>query len=277
MNRSPRRALALLSVVLPALVACTHPGGALRLQAPVVLLGEVHDNAAGHRLRLAAFDALLQGGARPALVMEPFERGDQAAIDALRALRPTPDAAAFVAQVLAARTPPPAAGGGWHWPFYEPFIERALRLGLPIVAANVGRAEARQIMRDGLAAHGFDPAVPEPVLAGLARDIEASHCGMLDGPAARRMALAQVARDQTMARALQAHAVAGAVLLAGNGHVRTDLGVPHWLDPATRARSEAIGVLEPGGDAAPFDHHVRVPAQDRPDPCAAMRALPKPG
>ena len=180
--------------------------------------------------------------------------------------------------MLAAR--PGGAGrtrSGWHWPFYEPFIARALQQGLPIVAATVGRADARLIMRDGLAAHGFDPAVPPAVLDGLARDIETSHCGMLDAPTARRMALAQVARDQQMARLLQLHAARGAVLLAGNGHVRTDRGAPRWLDAATRARSEAIGVLEPDEDAAPFDRHVRVPAQDRPDPCAGMPDLrPKP-
>jgi uncharacterized iron-regulated protein len=259
------------AAVLPTQIHATAP---LRLQAPVVLLGEVHDNAAGHRLRLAAFDALLADGARPALLLEPFERGDQPAIDAARARQPAPSAAELVDAVLAARPGGASrARSGWHWPFYEPFIARALQQGLPIVGATVGRAVARMVMRDGLAAHGFDPAVPAPVLDRLARDIEASHCGMLDAATARRMALAQVARDQQMARLLQAHAARGAVLLAGNGHVRTDLGAPRWLDAATRARSEAIGVLEPGEDAAPYDRHVRVPAQTRPDPCAGMPDL----
>jgi uncharacterized iron-regulated protein len=35
----------------------------------VVLLGEVHDNAAQHALRLRAFEALLAKGARPVLAL----------------------------------------------------------------------------------------------------------------------------------------------------------------------------------------------------------------
>ncbi len=273
MTRRWRRA-GLAALVAAVLLGCAQTRLPLRLQAPVVLLGEVHDNAAGHRLRLQAFDDLLAGGARPALVMEQFDRGDQPAIDAARARQPAPDAAALVAAVLAARPDGGGqAGGGWQWSFYEPFIERALRLDLPIVAANVGRAEARQVMREGLAAHGFDPAVPEAVIDVLAIDIEASHCGLLDAATARRMALAQVARDQQMARALEAHGARGAVLLAGNGHVRTDVGAPRWLDPATRARSEAIGVLESAQDDTPFDRRVLVPPQPRPDPCEAMRQM----
>jgi len=269
-----RPTLALATML--AVCACASGPAPLAITQPLTLLGEVHDNAEGHRLRLQAFDALLATGARPALVMEMFDRGDQPVIDAARARQPRPGAAALVAEVLAAR-PGGAAGGlsvggGWQWPFYEPFIARALQLGLPLVAANVGRAEARLVMRDGLAAHGFDPAVPEPVLAALAAGIEASHCGQLDAPLSRRMALAQVARDQQMARALEAQAARGAVLLAGNGHVRTDLGAPRWLGPAARARAEAIGVVEAGDGSAVYDRRIEVPAQPRPDPCAGMPA-----
>jgi uncharacterized iron-regulated protein len=257
------RRLALLCL---ALAGCAS--APLALRQPVTLLGEVHDNAEGHALRLQAFDALLATGARPALALEMFDRGDQPPLDAARARQPPPSAQALVAEVLAAR-PGGAPAGGWHWPFYEPFLQRALQLGLPIVAANVGRDQARQVMRDGLAAHGFDPAVPEPLLATLALGIAASHCGHVDAALAGRMALAQVARDQQMARVLEAHAARGVVLLAGNGHVRSDLGAPRWLSPATRARSEAVGVVEPG-DPAPYDRRVEVAAQPRPDPCAGM-------
>lgn len=253
------------------LVGCTTapatPPTPLTLERPVVLLGEVHDNAAQHALRLAAFEALLAQGARPALLMEQFDREHQGAIDAYRAQAATPDADALIRAGQGAK--------GWHWPFYRPFVALALRHGLPIVAVNVGRDEARRIMKDGLAAQGFDPAVPADVLGGIAAQVEASHCGMLNETTARRMALAQVARDQAMARALQDHAERGALLLAGNGHVRTDLGVPRWLDAATRARSEAIGVLETGDETAAYDRRVFSPPQPRKDPCEGMTAPPR--
>jgi uncharacterized iron-regulated protein len=247
---------ALLVIVLGACASAP----ALQLHRPVVLLGEVHDNAGQHALRLQAFQALLDSGARPALAMEQLDRDKQPALDTLLATKPTPDA------VIAA-----AGGPSWTWAYYRPFIALALQQGLPIVAANVPRDEARRVMKEGLAATGFDPAVPAAVLKAQAADIEASHCGMLDADTAGRMALAQVARDQFMARVLQQHAARGVVLLAGNGHVRTDVGAPLWLTPAVRQRSEAIGVLEQGDETTAFDRRVYSAPQARPDPCERMR------
>jgi uncharacterized iron-regulated protein len=265
-RHSARRAWACLGALL--LLGCAAPAPqplppALQLQAPVVLLGEVHDNAAQHALRLRAFEALLAQGARPALAMEQFDRHRQAAIDELRARQTRPDADAVIAAAQGAK--------GWQWPLYRPFIELALQHGLPIVAANVPSAEARLIMRDGLAAHGFDAAVPPDMLQTLARAIEDSHCGAIKGETAGRMALSQVARDQFMARVLQAHAARGVVLLAGNGHVRTDVGAPRWLDADTRRRSLAIGMLEEGDAETAYDRIVYTAPQPRPDPCESLR------
>jgi uncharacterized iron-regulated protein len=226
---------------------------------PLLLWGEVHDHPALHAHRLAAFDALLAGGARPALVLEMLDRERQPELQRLRA--GGADAAALV-----------SAMGGRGWPFYQPWIERALAQSLPLVAANVGRDEARRVMTDGLAPHGFDPAVPEPLLAAQAQLIEASHCGLVDGPRARRMALAQVARDQAMARALQAHASRGALLLAGNGHVRRDIGVPQWLRKELRQRAWVVGRVERGDATMAFDERHEFDPHPRPDPCAGMRA-----
>jgi uncharacterized iron-regulated protein len=241
----------------------TDTAAPLRIQRPVTLLGEVHDNAAQHALRLRAFEDWLDSGARPALVMEQFDRASQPIIDRLRDRFPPPSADELIAE---------AGGTGWQWDFYRPFVELALRHGLPIVAANVSRDEARAVMRDGLQLSGFDPAVPADILAAQAADILDSHCGQLDAATARRMALAQVARDQAMAAAVEAHASRGVVLLAGNGHVRRDAGVPRWLSTDTQARSEAIGMLEaPLTGPQPFDRVVVTKAQSRPDPCAAWR------
>lgn len=234
-----------------------------RLDAKLVLLGEVHDHAEGHRLRLAAFERLLAEGKRPALLMEMLDAPRQTELDAL--LAASTDARATTAAIGQ------LAGKGWNWSFYGPFVHAAVQHRLPIVAANVGRDEARAVMRDGLAAHGFEAQIPEPVLAGLAGLIVAGHCGQVDEAMARRMAVAQVARDQRMARLLAANAERGAVLLAGNGHVRSDWGAPLWLPPALRAQALAIGVLEQGDATTAFDRRLLLPPQSRPDPCAALR------
>jgi uncharacterized iron-regulated protein len=160
----------------------------------------------------------------------------------------------------------------------EPLIALALRYGLPIVAANVSREDARRVIADGLGAHGFEPQVAPEIQRAQSEAIEGSHCGMLSTAQAQRMASAQVARDQFMARMVEAQATRGVVLLAGNGHVRTDIGVPRWLTPATRALSESIGMLEAEGTPSEseraeaeraFDRVLITPAQTRKDPCAA--------
>jgi uncharacterized iron-regulated protein len=261
--------LMLASMLMLATACATHTGAERALaeavsRRPLVLLGEVHDNAAQHAMRLRAFDALLASGARPALLLEQFDRERQADIDEARA--GAGGAAGAVDRVIAAGSPP---GARWDWAFYRPFIERALQNGLPIVAANVSRDDARRVVADGLFATGFNAAVPQDIEAAQAAAIQASHCGMVDAP------LAQVARDQFMARSIEAHAERGVVLLTGNGHARRDIGVPRWLGAAARERSVAVGMLEEGdASAAAFDHVVFTQAQPRDDPCTAMRKPP---
>jgi uncharacterized iron-regulated protein len=272
------------AIVFCALAVCASLLGKAGIAASngptpsVLLLGEVHDNAVQHALRLEAFQKLLNTGARPALLMEQFDREHQAAIDALRATRAGIDATAVI-----------AAGAGsssWNWAFYRPFIDLALAHDLPIVAANVSRTEGRRVMSQGLAATGFEAAVPRDISDALSSTIEASHCGMLDAATAQRMVSVQVARDQFMARLIEANAARGVVLLAGNGHVRKDIGVPRWLSAATRAKTKSHGYLEVGDDSGSeksgaannaYDNVNFTAAQKRDDPCEAMRGkVPKP-
>ena len=273
MTALPLRALRIVTVLAAALslLGCT----AVRpmppvLDRPVVLFGEVHDNAAQHALRLEAFDALLRSGARPALLLEQFDRERQPAIERARAGAAAPDAAQII---LAGSGAPASDTRSWNWPYYQPLIALALTYELPIIAANVSRDDARRVISEGLGATGFDPMVAPEIQRAQAEAIEGSHCGMLAGAQAQRMAGAQIARDQFMARLIETHAQRGVLLLAGNGHVRTDIGVPRWLTPATRAKTESIGMLEAdeSGHAESedaFDRVLLTPRQARKDPCA---------
>ena len=58
-------------------------------------------------------------------------------------------------------------------------------------------------------------------------------------------------------------------MLAGDGHVRRDLGVARWLNPALRSRIFAVGYLEKGSPINPaaFDAVIFTPAASRADPC----------
>jgi uncharacterized iron-regulated protein len=73
-----------------------------------------------------------------------------------------------------------------------------------------------------------------------------------------------------MAETMRTHAANGVVLIAGNGHVRKDIAVPFWLRRDGLA-PRAVGFLEPTSDADVFDAVERIPAAERPDPCAGFK------
>lgn len=238
----------------------------------IVLLGEIHDDPEHHRLRLALLERAFAAGWRPAIALEQLDRERQADVD--RARRERPGDAQHVIDS--------AGGPGWSFVFYRPFIELALRYDVPLVAANLSAADAREIVRSGYAARfdaesraalGLDRAIPPDWQAAQEREIDAGHCHMLPPERLPDMARVQFARDAVLAAAIRAHAARGVVLLAGNGHVRRDLGVPRWLDETERARAFAVGFLEedpPPELVAAFDAVVVTPRIERPDPCAAF-------
>ncbi|HSC63535.1 MAG TPA: ChaN family lipoprotein [Caldimonas sp.] len=271
--------------VLAALLgACTtiEPGGAWDhvLQGDsVVMLGEVHDNARQHEARLAALQRAFATGWRPAIAMEQFDRGLQADLD--RARRERPHDAQHVIDAAAPQAS--RAGGGWNWDFYRPFVELALRYDVPLIAANLSNADAVKIVRGGysavfseteIAALGLDVPVASDLQAAQEAEIDSGHCHALPRSMWPRMAQAQFARDAVMAELLRRAARRGAVvLLAGNGHVRRDMGVPRWLE-SVKGRLFAVGYLEITDDSTPvsaFDAVVRTPAADRADPCAEFK------
>ena len=243
----------------------------------LVLLGEVHDNAHQHRLRLDALQRAFDAGWRPAIAMEQFDVEHQADID--RARRERPGDAQHVIDVAAPARPDSMSG--WNWNFYRPFVALALRFDVPLIAANLSNADTSRIVRGGyvavfdearIAALGLNAPVAADVQAIQEREIDAGHCHALPSSMWPRMARAQFARDAVMADVLRRAGPGGVVLLAGNGHARRDIGVPHWLG-AEAKRAFAVGYLEIGDDAMPvaaFDAVVRSAVATREDPCVAF-------
>jgi uncharacterized iron-regulated protein len=222
-------------------------------RTPVVLLGEVHDNAAQHALRAQALRKLLASGARPAIAFEHFDRGAQDAIDRARRERPA-DVDYLIGEAQGA--------SGWKWAFYKPFISLALEYDLPIVAANLGRTDAMK------AAAGSDPVdAPEALVRAQEEAVRSGHCDLLPADAIPGMARAQIARDRALARSIMPFAARGVVLLTGNGHARRDTGVPHWL----AVPSTGIALLEEGEDVDGFDYYVVTDRAERADPCVELR------
>lgn len=239
------------------------------------LLGEVHDHPRHHQLRARLIGRL--AGDRPRIFFEQFDRENDDALREARRAGADADGLARAGKMDA----------GWRWPLHRPLLQAALDAGLEIRAANLSRSEARRI-----ASGGVVPGAPE-LEAPLARagwtasdeaqlrgEIVEAHCGVLPESAATPMALSQRARDAAMALALGG-ATGPAILIAGNGHVRRDRGVPRYLPSPREALS--VGFVEAAGDAAdpraaagpaenPFYDYVWFTApQSRPDPCEEFR------
>lgn len=276
-------ALSVAFASLIALGACATPPpldaerlGAELVRRPVVLLGEVHDNATQHLVRVAAITKVVEAGARPAIAFEQFDRERQADIDRARREQPA-DGGSLADHVIAqGRTPKDR----WDWAQYRPFVELALRFDLPIVAANLSRADATRIVRQGT-----DAVFDEVERRALALDrfdellpmhqhiVQVGHCNLLPAAVLPGLARAQVARDAVLARSLRPYLDRGVILLTGNGHARRDLGVPRHFSAAEQSRVWSIGLLEEGAAerAAHFDVAFLTPVQARPDPCATLK------
>jgi uncharacterized iron-regulated protein len=168
----------------------------------------------------------------------------------------------------------------------------ALDGGATLAGGNLSRADASRLVRGGTSQAPADlRELIDPVLdkswtaehqAELLRQVDVGHCGALPASMLAPMALAQRARDAALALAMvqAAHRAApGArvVLIAGNGHVRRDIGVPHdlaALDATARALSVAFVELDDGRPAAvdaPYDAVWFTPRAERPDPCAGFK------
>jgi len=260
---------------MPPLLADFAAG---RSDPDFVLLGEVHDHPLHHRLRLDWLEAIARRR-RFVLAMEQLDADRQPDIDRARV------------EGLSARALAEAAGfqfRGWDWAYYGPFVELALRSGLPLVGANLSTAQARDIARGR--PHPLSAAAPPGWSPEDARrqqeDIRDGHCGMLPESAVAPMSAAQRARDATIAQAIvDARRATGlpVVLLAGNGHVRGDIGVPRYLSGLMpQACFVTVGILEQPEDAAQatahaqldrdFDVLIETPRHARPDPCEALKA-----
>jgi uncharacterized iron-regulated protein len=244
---------------------------------PIVLLGEVHDNRDQHALRARALQRLFESGARPAIAFEQFDRDRQAAIDAARAADPSESLEHRARRMIEA-----SGSRGWNWDLYQPYLVLALRYDVPIVAANLSRADAMRVATRGLDAVFSSAQITELGLdrrdAALEqaqeREIAEGHCGRLPAEALPAMAAAQIARDAVLAAAIAPYGERGVVLLTGNGHARRDIGVAQHLPATARARTVTIGLLEDDAHAAAlasaFDVVLRTRAQERKDPCLDM-------
>lgn len=240
-------------------------------RADVVILGELHDSPVHHLNQAQAVAAL----APSALVFEMLSPGQVQGLTELE----REDAETLGAALNWAES-------GWpdfemYWPIF------AAAPGVPLIGAALPRTLVRGSVAKGPAASfseaGGDPVrfgLDQPLPPGQQADREAmqmsAHCDALPEAMLPGMVGAQRLRDaafaETVLDALEAHGPP-VVLITGNGHARTDWGVPWYLALAAPQVSVfALGQLEERpDDPPPFDGWIVTAPTERDDPCAAFQ------
>lgn len=237
-----------------------------QFDADVIVLGEFHDNP-HHHARQAEIVAEVQPSA---LVFEMLT-GAQA-----------------LAHVPGADPATLEAAFGWAdsgWPdfaMYYPIFAAAP--DARVFGAGVPRAAARSAMTDGVAfafgigagAYGLTTPLDADQQAAREAFQMAAHCDALPPEMLPAMVDIQRLRDAELAKmALRAFELTGGpvVVITGNGHARSDWGMPVYL--AAAAPDVSVVSLGQGEEGAPlagsFDVTETTPGVDRPDPCLAFR------
>ncbi|UOA15537.1 ChaN family lipoprotein [Sulfitobacter dubius] len=244
---------------LTAFLLCFAMSAGADPSADIVILGEVHDNSHAHLEQAAAVEAL-----RPtAVVFEMLTAEEAAKADADRSQ---------IAQAWRA--------SGWQdFKIYAPIFDA---LGAArIIGAAAPREAVRSVFNDGPAAlfgpeavrFGLDQPLPEDQQAARVEGQFAAHCNAMPREMMGGMVAVQRYRDATFARAaLDALATYGApvAVIVGNGHARTDWGIPALIaQAAPEVTTHAIGFVEAAGDT-PFDETHLIPPVAREDPCKSL-------
>ena len=233
---------------------------------PAILLGEQHDQNSHHRWEAATVRHLAAQGQLAALVIEMAPAGGSTRQLATSASDEEVKAALQWTQ----------GGGadGWPWRDYGPVVMAAVQAGVPVLGGNLPRAQMKQAMGNAR----YDKHLPPAGWALQLDAIQQGHCGLLPESQFAPMARIQLARDESMAKVTESavreltQPGQTVLLVAGRGHVRSDIGVPTWL-PADLKQKVAIAQSDKAQTAINLtaDKLLTLPGTVTPDPCPPLR------
>lgn len=202
-------------------------------QHQLILLGEVHDEALHHLRRAELIQAL--SAQNPLVVAEQLEAGKH--VQYTEHLANDLAQAGFDAKV-------------WGWDVYAPMFSSLASTRVPLIGGNLLLETVRQIAKQGqvalpnaLAAKIDAAPLSDGALSTLVADLNAGHCGHLPKKLLPNFILAQRARDASMLNSMQQAKRTPVILLAGNGHVRKDYGIPTLL-PTGQFNVVSVGFLQ---------------------------------
>ena len=186
-------------------------------EADVVLLGEVHDNLFQHRARADLISKIQNK--EFAIVSEHLVFGSE--ITYSGSLLEDLETIGFNKKA-------------WIWPTHEILYKKFEELNLPVFGGDLSKKDIDNIYEGkGLSQSGtLTPIIKRSTLDSQSKDkliddLIVGHCGVLEEDLLSFMYKVQRYRDAGMAYI--ASKVAPAIVIAGNGHVRRDYGVPQIL------------------------------------------------
>lgn len=245
-----------------------------------LLLGEKHDNPDHHALQLRSLDHVLQTGSVSAVSFEMMSTEQQPLLQDLPLNRQ--GGLDQINEYLE------WDNDGWNWDYYGPLLSSAMQANVSIKAANISNEEMMLVYGAPTPAE-IEGVLDQQTMTALEKDIDESHCGMLPESQFPAMVRVQQARDFAMAASLEASPVQQLqVLIAGNYHIRRDLGVPNYLlnTQPTLEASQIVSLafmevdeasddpadyLQQFGSVKAYDYIWFTPAVSDEDYCASMR------
>lgn len=223
------------TIISPIQQQTVNPRSVLRAlsRANVVYLGEAHNSPADHDAQMQIIRVLYQQSHRIAIAMEMFQRPYQRYIDLYLADRIS-ERELFKETDFHDRW-------GFPWEYYAPFLRFAKTNRLPVIALNAPTEVVRKVARNGLESLSREEKKYIPSLADIHTDNQAyrqmlqeiyaqSHQDKSNSTSFDRFFQAQVVWDETMAETiaqfLQANPDYQVVVLAGQGHIMYNYGIP---------------------------------------------------
>ena len=244
-----------------------------------LLLGEKHDNPDHHALQLRVLDYVLASSNVSNVSFEMMNSAQQPLLAGLSTrLQSSLDELNDYLEW---------DNDGWDWNFYGPLVRSAILSGSTISAANISNEEMMQVYGEPTPANIAD-VLDAATMAALEKDIDESHCGMLPESQFPAMVRVQQARDFAMAQSLaEVSSQQTQVLIAGNYHIRRDLGVPNYILSArpdlgsqqivslafievAQSSTDPADYLQQFGSTKAYDYIWFTPAISDEDYCASL-------
>ncbi len=202
-------------------------------QADVIYLGETHTDVADHVAQLEIITEMHQARGDIAIGLEMFQRPFQSVLDQY--------IAGAITEADLIEQSEYETRWGFDWELYAPIIRYAQTNQIPLIALNTPKEVTRKVAKQGLASlTGEDLKYIPPIdqidtsdenYQAMVAQVFSHHGGHgHSGPSFENFFAAQVLWDETMAEAVANYVTAfpdtQVIVLAGEGHIVFDFGIP---------------------------------------------------